>query len=322
MVYNQKIRKIAQICGIVLLSIGLTACGSNQSGNGSSSQSSKGQQSQTRQMTDAMGHKVNVPVQPKRVLASYMEDYLVALGVKPVAQWSVSNGIQEYLQDDLKGVPTISYDLPFEEVQKFKPDLIIMNSASMVEGGKYEQYSQIAPTYVASKEQNNDWRKELRAVGKVLNKEAKAGQVLADYEKTAKKAKEKLAENGRTPSAAAIWLVNNKFFIVSQNVSSGTVLYNDLGLKVPDVVKEISAKAASNWNAISLEKLTELDADYIFLINSDKNSATELDSALWKNIPAVKKHHVAEFSANSSWLYTGTIANQEIIRDVLKTIDK
>jgi len=319
MSYNLKLKKIFQICGIVFLSVALAACGNGQVGNGNGNKPAGG--AKTRTVTDAVGHQVKVPAHPKRVIATYLEDHLVALGVKPVAQWSVSNGIQEYLQDDLlKGVPTISYDLPYEQVQKFKPDLILIDDAGMVEGGKYEQYSKIAPTFVVSKKQNSDWRKELLTVGKVLNKEAKAKQVLADYEKTAKKAKEQLAKNGKSPSAAAIWLVNNKFFIVSKNVSSGDVLYNDLGLKVPAVVNEISAKATSNWNAISLEKLTELDADYIFLINSDKTRATELDNALWKNIPAVKKHHVAEFSADTGWLYSGAIANKEMIQDVLKTI--
>ncbi|GGH81282.1 iron complex transport system substrate-binding protein [Pullulanibacillus pueri] len=324
MTYRKKTIKIMQLCGIALLSIGLVACGSqDQSSKSKESKSSAEQSSTTREVTDAMGHKLKVPTKPKRVLASYLEDYLVALDVKPVAQWSVANGIQDYLQDDgLKGVPTISYDLPFEAVQKVKPDLIIMDSADMVEGGKYDQYNKIAPTYVVGKEKNNDWRKELLAVGKVLNKEDQAKKVLADYEKKAKAAKEKLQQDGKSPSVAAVWLTGGKFFMVSKNLSSGDVLYNDLGLKVPKVVDEISAKATSNWNPISLEKLTELDADYLFFINSDKKDASVLQQPLWKNIPAVKNNHVTELPASSSWLYTGTIANTEIIDDVLNSIDK
>jgi iron complex transport system substrate-binding protein len=34
----------------------------------------------------------------------------------------------------------------------------------------------------------------------------------------------------------------------------------------------------------------------------------------------VKNNHVAEFPRSSSWLYTGVIANDQIIDDVLKTI--
>jgi len=324
MTYSLNLKKVIKLCGVGVLALGLAACGNNdQSSNKNEKQSTAQQQNKVHEVTDALGHKVKVPAEPKRVLASYLEDYLVALNVKPVAQWSVSNGIQDYLQDDLlKGVPTISYDLPYEAVQKFQPDLIIMNSASMVEGGKYDQYNKIAPTYVVGKEQNNDWKEVLLQVGKVLDKEDKAKQVLSDYEAYAKDAKAKLEEDGKTPSAAAIWLINNKFFIVSNNLSSGDVLYNDLGLKAPKIVDEISAKSVNNWNEISLEKLADLDADYIFLINGDKQGASELDNDLWKNLPAVKNNHVVELPSTSSWLYTGPIANKEIIDDVLKAIDK
>ena len=56
-----------------------------------------------------------------------------------------SGSIQDYLQDDLKDVPTISYDLPYEKVLSFEPDLLLISSSATVEGGKYEHYSKIAP---------------------------------------------------------------------------------------------------------------------------------------------------------------------------------
>ena len=97
-------------------------------------------------LKDVLGHEVKVPAHPQRVIASYLEDHLVALGVKPISQWSVGkNSVQGYLQKELKDVPTIASDLPFEAVLNFKPDLIIMDSASMVEGDKYNLKS-LPPT--------------------------------------------------------------------------------------------------------------------------------------------------------------------------------
>lgn len=46
----------------------------------------------THEVTDTLGNKVTVPAKPKRIIASYLEDYLVALGEKPVAQWTVGQG--------------------------------------------------------------------------------------------------------------------------------------------------------------------------------------------------------------------------------------
>ncbi|WP_342505971.1 iron-hydroxamate ABC transporter substrate-binding protein [Sporosarcina sp. FSL K6-2383] len=278
-----------------------------------------------RTVTDAMGHEVIIPANPQRIIASYLEDNLVALGITPVAQWSVKEGasIQTYLQEYLKDVPTIPHDLPFEVVTSFTPDLLLMEAAQAVEGSKYEQYAKIAPTYVVKVENNSDWRDKLLTVGEVLGKTDEAKQVLADYDKKASEAKQIIQDTVGTESAAAIWLVSNNFYIVSENVSSGAVLYGDLGLTTPNVVKEISSTATANWSAISLERLAELDADHIFLINSDiGNGAEMLKDPLWSNIPAVKNGRIYEYGAETSWLYAGAIANSQIIEDVVESMTK
>ncbi|QGR00155.1 ABC transporter substrate-binding protein [Paenibacillus psychroresistens] len=272
---------------------------------------------------DALGNEVKIPANPQRIIASYLEDPLVALGVKPVAQWSVPNGIQDYLQKDLAGIPNISYDLPFEAVTSFNPDLLIIASNSEVKDGKYEQYNKIAPTYVLGDDINKDWRQALLKIGEILNKSADAQKALDTYEAKAKEAKEKLTQSIGTQSAAAIWLVQKNFYIVSENLSSGSVLYKDMGLAAPDVVKEVSKTGTGNWLPISMEKLADMNVDHLFLINSDKETGSEaLKDAVWKNIPAVKNGHVYEFDSKHSWLYGGVIANSQVIDDVLTSLVK
>ena len=309
------------IIGAVLFTLTLTACGGEESESTSeSNQPSNGDETtETRTLTDGMGNTVEVPVNPERIIASYLEDHLVTLGVKPVAQWSVNDGktVQGYLQDELKDVPTIPHDLPFEAVQKMNPDLIIMDSVSMVEGGKYEQYSKIAPTFVVGTDVNNDWREELKLIGELLGKEEEAKNALEEYDEKVAEAKATIEEQVGNPSVAAVWLVGGQFYIVNENLSSGAVMYGDLGLEAPSVVKEISASSTNNWSSISLEKLVELDADYLFLINSDGSESTSLSDALWKGIPAVKAGNVFEFSPDESWLYTGAIANSQMIDHIL-----
>ena len=314
-----------------VLALALVACGDKAEDTPKNDNSTTDEVSTTedtskeaRTLTDALGNKVEVPAEPKRVIASYLEDPLVALGITPIAQWSLNEGasVQGYLQDSLKDVDLINYDLPFEEVQSFEPDLIIMDSPNMVEGGKYGQYSAIAPTYVIGAELNNDWREELKTVGSIFGMEDKAEEVISDYETKASEAKAQIEEKVGKKSAVAIWLVGGSFFVVNQDLSSGDVLYNDLGFEVPAVVKEISASGENNWNAVSLEKLVELDADYLFLVNSDGSESTTLSDALWKSIPAVQSGNVYEFNPDSSWLYTGAIANDQIIDDVLESVVK
>lgn len=315
------------IASLMAISVFLVGCGQKNENalENSEKNSEEAESSAERTLTDAMGHEVTIPANPERVIASYLEDNLVALGITPVAQWSVNNGkdIQYYLQSYLKDVPTIPHDLPLEAVTSFDPDLIIVDSATAVEGSKYEQYSKIAPTYVIGKENNNDWRETLLKVGEIFGKEDTAKQVLKDYEAKAQEAKDKIQNSIGDESAAAIWLVNNQFFMVSETASSGAVLYGDLGLKTPSLVQEISKTATGDWSAVSLEELALLDADHLFLLNSDKGNGSEmLKDPLWKNVPAVKNNHVYEFASDTSWLYSGAIANGQIIDDVLKTLVK
>lgn len=121
----------------------MSACSANSNNTKSSSSA------ETATLKDAAGHEVTIPDDPKRIIGSYLEDYLVALNVTPVAQWTVGNNSdQGYLQEKLSDVPRISYDLPYEDVLSYEPDLLLIDSNTMVEGDKYAQYSKIAPTYV------------------------------------------------------------------------------------------------------------------------------------------------------------------------------
>lgn len=276
-----------------------------------------------RTLTDAVGNEVTVPEDPQNIIASYLEDYLVALDVTPAAQWSVQNGesVQGYLQDSLGDVPTIPYDLPLETVASFEPDLILMDSAGMVEGNKYDQYSRIAPTYVVGEAENNDWRDEFNRVAEVLGKQDKAEQVMEDYEQKVEETKSALKEAIGDESVAALWLTGGTFYVVNDQLSSGDVLYNDLEVPAPNVVQEIADSSDSNWSEISLEKLAQLDADHIFLLNGDGEGAEALQDDIWQNIPAVEKGNVYEYNSNeSSWLYTGPVANTQILEDIQESL--
>ncbi|MGG4494318.1 ABC transporter substrate-binding protein [Brevibacillus reuszeri] len=319
-----KKRSMTQIASTLLVcaSLLVSACSGN-TGNPSPEKTTPEQSaSAERVLTDAMGNKVTLPAHPQKVIATYLEDHLIALGVKPVAQWSVGEGsVQGYLQKELAGIPAIPYDLPPEVVMSYSPDLILLESADLAVGEKYNQYAKIAPTYTIGVEKNTDWRKELLTVGEVLNKTDEAKAVLAAYEKKAQEAKEKLQQTVGPKTATALWVLPKSVFVVKENLSSGDVLYKDLGFTVPKIVHEVTKASEANWSKISLEKLATLDTDYLFIVNSKEVPMKDLVSdPVYANIPAVKNGHVYEFPKESSWLYSGTIANGQIIDDVLKSV--
>ncbi|WP_310550469.1 ABC transporter substrate-binding protein [Paenibacillus glufosinatiresistens] len=323
----------AALAGVLMIALLASACGNSNNGSASSpapaespppaTAASAEPQSAGKTVTDAMGHEVKIPANPQKVLASYLEDYLVTLGVTPVAQWSVPNGVQDYLSDKLSGVPTISYDLPLEAVISFAPDLILIGSESAVQNGLYDQYSKVAPTYVLGDETGKDWRKALTTIGGLLGRSGQAEAAIAEYDRKAADAKAKLAKAVSGQSAAVVWLVQKNFYLVDETQSSGSVLYRDLGLTPPNLVTDIPEANRASWNPVTLEKLAELKADHLFLVNSDKTEGSDvLNSAIWKGIPAVKAGHVYELEASSSWLYNGPTAGSQVIDDVLKFLVK
>ncbi|SEO65958.1 iron-hydroxamate ABC transporter substrate-binding protein [Paenibacillus sp. OV219] len=318
------------LMSILAIMLVLSACGSNNNGNTATENTGTANTgtdntaaAEPKVVKDAMGHDVTIPANPQKILASYLEDPVVALGDKPVAQWSVANGIQDYLAPQLNGVPTIAYDLPVESVLGFAPDLIIIGSESQVQKGLYEQYAKIAPTYVLGDKVNNDWREALKTIGGLLGKSDAADKAIADYDQKAADTKAKLEGSVGKKSAAVLWLVAKNFYLVDDTKSSGAVLYKDLGLTPPNLVSNMPAEAKAAWNPVTMEKLAELNADYIFLVNSDKTDAAEtLKNPVWQNIPAVKNKHVIELPASSAWLYSGKIAGEMMMDDAVKNLVK
>jgi len=274
----------------------------------------------TRMLSDAQNHSVAVPENPQRIIAPYLEDYLIALDEKPVAQWTVGEGeVQDYLQEELEETPLINFDLPYEDVLNYEPDLLLIESNAMVEDGKYEEYEKIAPTYVVENGVNISWEERLEDIGQVFDKQEQAQSVEKEYQNTVEKAKEELQEDIAQKSAAVIWVTNNSVFMVSEGRSSGRLLYDDLGFEVPNLTQEISEDATADWSQVSLESLTDLDADYLFLVNSDE-AADMFDDPLWENIPAVKNDQLFEFGPESSWLYNGPIAYTQMLEDIKEAI--
>lgn len=320
---------VLSVCMAALLA---TACGSDKDAAGTTTPSTSTAPAATAAATatpapavdkvlkDSMGHDVKVPSNPKAVIASYLEDPLLALGVKPVVQWSVKGStVQDYLQTQLAGVPTIGYDLPVESVLKAAPDFMIVGNESAVEKGLYDQYSKVVPTFVLGSEVTADFRKTLLKMGEILNKSDAANTALKKYDQKVTDTKAKLAATVGDKKVAILWLTNKSFFVVNGKVASGAVAYGDLGLKMPNILA-VLPDATANWTPISLEKLAQLDADYIFLVNSDKGQAGNLEDPLWKNVPAVKSGKVFEMDTKSSWLYNGVIAGERVMDDIVKVI--
>ena len=126
-------RKYMSILACMFVILLLAACGNKEEAK--ETKDSK----EEITLTDAIG-KVTIPANPERIVGTYSEDALLSLGIKPAVQWSISGAPFLYLQDELKDVPMIEWDLPLEQVIEAEPDLIIFNSKGAIPEGKYEEY--------------------------------------------------------------------------------------------------------------------------------------------------------------------------------------
>ncbi|MFF2481670.1 ABC transporter substrate-binding protein [Paenibacillus sp. NPDC058071] len=319
------------LCLIMLVSV-LAACGGEKKENAVSETPANNEQAnvqgeatqkpseEKRQFKDVIGD-VLVPANPQRIVAPYVEDALVMLGVKPTMQWSYGELVQEYLQPELKDVPKLDFTdgVNMESLVAANPDLIVLYTKNLAEEGAYEQFNKIAPTY-AFEDATVDWKGTLRILGDMLGKSDTAEQAIQNYDHKVEEAKEKLKPFVEGKTFAVIRVKQKEVLLMDGTYYSGPVLYSDLGLQPHKMVKELS------WEfhkPLSLEVIPQLDADYIFLLvqgEAARDKANELiDSPLWKGLPAVQQGHVFEMD-NTHWMASGAIANGKKIDDVLKAV--
>lgn len=315
----QTISKSAYILAMLLLAIGILSACNDQSSNKeeqADSENTKEQSVYPLTIKDEVGNDVTLPAKPTKIFAPVMEDSLLAFGIKPIMQWS--NGVkpQLYLQDQLQGVPEISFASgppSAESIMANKPDLIILHNSFYVENGTYEKYAKIAPTYVFNNAAS-DLEGSIKILGQLLDEPDKAEQALQGYQEKVDAAKTKLASITEGKKVALIRFNTKGMFFMTDEYFSGYVLTHELGFEQSSYVKNGAFE-------VSLEILPELDADYIFLIN-DGNLGDEFinelkNSKIWQSTAAFKHNQVFETSEDY-WLNGGIHAQGKVIEDVLE----
>jgi iron complex transport system substrate-binding protein len=320
-IMNTQKKYFSLLVGVLCALLLLAACGKTEETK-ETKDTNKEETKEEVTLTDAMG-KVTIPADVKNIIAPYSEDSLVALGVKPAAQWSIGTTVLDYLQTDLKGVPTIGWDLPLEQAIEASPDLIIFSGASAIQNGQYEEYKKVAPVYVYKDEDNADWRKQLQIMGQIVGKEKEAEDKLEAYETKAKQASVDIKKAIGDESAAIIWVIGEQYFLLENGRFAANVLYDDLGVAQPKMVQGLP-KATPSWQPITLESLAKLDANHLFLASKPEEAglAKLKESSIYKGLPSVTAGNVYEMKDPSHWTIKGLIANELTIDQIHKSLTK
>ncbi|RLL46586.1 ferrichrome ABC transporter substrate-binding protein [Oceanobacillus piezotolerans] len=319
---SEKNRKKFLFSLLIALLLVLSACGNDNASQDSGTKEENPAEKSEVTLDSEMG-EVTIPADAERIIAPFHEDALLALGVTPVAKWAIGETLQNHLEDQLSNVPKIEWTMPLEQVLSYEPDLIILENNLDSYEGTYEEYNKIAPTYIMTEETTGDWRKQIETFGKLLGKEQEAEQAITGYEEKIDEASAQLDEAIGDETVAAIWVIGGQFFLFEKDRHSAEVLYSELGVNYPSLVEDLG-EAQATWDPISLEKLSELDADHVFLLAAEGEEGLETleNSDVWQSIPAEQNGNVYVLNKPDSWTNTGLHASEQTIDAVLDTLVK
>ncbi|GAA0493585.1 ABC transporter substrate-binding protein [Streptomyces sp. NPDC046215] len=304
-------------------------------GCGSDSGSDKGSDSKTEAKSDAAGGKrtvkdatgkaVEVPANPKRIVTLTQEDLdaVLALGIKPVG---ITNGQglskpPAYLADQVKGINVVGNLLQpvMDKVIAAKPDLIL--AGDMQDEQMLKQLREITPATLVTMAPTDDWKLSFRGIGNAVNAMDKTNKVIADYEAKAKKAGEGLGDNKGAEVSIVRWNETGPSWMEKKQFASGVAL--DMGLKRP---KAQDKDGNAHTPALSLEKINEIDGDWLFLstLTSDGEKALKdvQEKPAYKDLNAVKKNHAVTVNGSVWSTRGGPLASLTVIDDITKALSK
>ncbi|MEU1779008.1 MULTISPECIES: ABC transporter substrate-binding protein [Streptomyces] len=303
----------------------LTGCGSDSDSGSDKTKSEAASGGETRTIKDATGTAVKVPAHPKRVVTLTQEDLdaVLALGVKPVG---ITNGQglnkpPAYLEDKVKGINVVGNLLQpvMDKVLAAKPDLIL--AGDMQDENVLKQLREITPATLVTMAPTDDWKLSFRGVANAVNSLDKANKVIADYEAKAKKAGEELGENKGAEVSIVRWNPDGPSWMEKKQFASGVAL--DMGLKRP---KTQDKDGNAHTPALSLEKISEIDGDWLFLstLTSDGEKALKdvQEKPAYKDLNAVKKNHAVTVNGSVWSTRGGPLASDAVIDDITKALKK
>ncbi len=222
--------------------------------------------------TDEAGREVTIEKEPTAIVTNYLPlwESLILLDVKPLAVSGAENYIATW--DAFKGYDVSGVqDLGIQEVNlellaELQPD-IILNQSADVTNLDIENLEKVAPVAVFGQKSKMNWRVNLREVAKVVNREAKAEEVISEVDEKLATEREKLAAEYEGQTILQFSLMGEDKYYVAYRPD----LYDKetgLGLNVPE-----GYTSSETYEQISMEAIVQMNPDYIFVNVFDGDEA-------------------------------------------------
>lgn len=283
------------VCMLLLLV--LSACNSESTDKKSTTaqeNSTSQEEASTKIHKDALDREVEIPTNPKRVIALWSVGEMLALDQKPIGATKFL--LRFYTDDEKKDIEIIGDDAggDLEKILALEPDLIMVHANATEEA--IEKYSKIAPT--VAKTFFGDPFESMEDLGAILNKEEEANTYIENYHQKVKDTQAQLGSLGIEDEKALVLLISEGNIVLFPTKTFPTI-FDVYSFGLTDAQTEIEKEEPVTTKQLSLESFYEYaDADRIFVIVNDEGSRHVLEGlekdSVWNSLPAVEKGHVYE----------------------------
>ncbi len=297
---------------LTIATLGLVAGCSGASNNENNNKS------ETRTVQSVKG-EVEIPADPQRIVdISGSSEELVLLGHTPVATANVdsyeTDKVPSYIEDKLGEAKVVGHSMmdtmDIEAILASDPDLIIMAPR---QEKIYEQLKEIAPV-VMLEDQSNDWEAKLKDVAEIFGQEDEAQQWLDSYYAKAKKLGDEIKSANGEQTYLTVLASSGQFMVFTEG-GIGTVLKDDMGLPQP---ANMPKQDSITLPTVTMEGLTEIDADHIIVIATESDKADLENSSVWKEMRAVKEGNVTILDASPYFSQAYNPIGRELILQSVK----
>lgn len=301
------------VLGVTIATLGIvTGC----SGNSNNEDSNK--KEETRVVQSVKG-EVEIPADPKRIVdISGSSEELVLLGHTPVATANVdsyeTDKVPSYIEDKLGKSKVVGHSMmdtmDIEAILASNPDLIIMAPR---QEKIYDQLKEVAPV-VMLKDEANDWEAKLKDVAKLFGQEEEAQKWLDSYYTKAKKLGDEIKKANGDKTYLTVLASQGQFMVFTEG-GIGTILKDDMGLPQPT---NMPKQDGITLPTVTMEGLTEIDADHIIVIATDSDKADLEKSTVWPEIRAVKEGNVTILDASPYFSQAYNPIGRELLLQSIK----
>ncbi|MGQ4880575.1 ABC transporter substrate-binding protein [Billgrantia sp. LNSP4103-1] len=266
---------------------------------------------------------VEVPSAPERVVSLHEGalDTALAVGVTPLGAVTTRGGdgvaryIEAHLGDQRPAIVGVVREINLEAVLALEPDLIL--APPQLPEAQYRLLSRIAPTVVPLTEglQPEAWRDETRLFAQALGRQKEGEAALEAVDSRAAELAEQLDDEA--PTAVLVrWMPQGPMVMSEQLFVSG--LLRAAGVAVHDAGLVREGKPHSD--TLSLENLSRLEADWMFLATLNEEGREALEAAkaspAFARLDVVARDRVVPVDGQLWTSASGPLAAQAILDEL------